>query len=123
MTAQDVEPELDYHALNAMLNLYDADGNIQFDADKQAARAYFLQHVNQNTVFFHSLKEKLDYLVEEVLGAEHGVGRSGRRDHDVGGLELLGQIVEPADVTAEAVGERAGPIGVAVGDEQRAHAP
>ncbi len=57
-------PELDYHALNAQLNLYDADGKIQFDADKRAARQYFLQHVNQNTVFFHSLKEKLDYLVE-----------------------------------------------------------
>ncbi|MHB1063265.1 MAG: hypothetical protein ACYC1Z_02030, partial [Georgenia sp.] len=54
-------PELDYHALNAMLNLYDADGKIQFDADREAARQYFLQHVNQNTVFFHNLKEKLDY--------------------------------------------------------------
>ncbi|WP_460772092.1 class 1b ribonucleoside-diphosphate reductase subunit alpha [Microbacterium sp. GXF7504] len=56
---------LDYHALNAMLNLYDEQGHIQFDADKRAAREYFLQHVNQNTVFFHSLKEKLDYLVEK----------------------------------------------------------
>ena len=56
---------LDYHALNAMLNLYDADGNIQFDKDRQAAREYFLQHVNQNTVFFHNLDEKLDYLVEK----------------------------------------------------------
>lgn len=56
---------MDYHALNAMLNLYDADGKIQFDADKRAAREYFLQHVNQNTVFFHSLKERLDYLVEK----------------------------------------------------------
>ncbi|UZN03849.1 class 1b ribonucleoside-diphosphate reductase subunit alpha [Cellulomonas sp. S1-8] len=55
---------LDYHSLNAMLNLYDADGKIQFDADRQAAREYFLQHVNQNTVFFHDLDEKLDYLVE-----------------------------------------------------------
>ena len=55
---------LDYHALNAMLNLYDADGNIQFDKDREAAREYFLQHVNQNTVFFHNLDEKLDYLVE-----------------------------------------------------------
>ena len=55
---------MDYHALNAMLNLYDADGNIQFDKDREAARQYFLQHVNQNTVFFHNLKEKLDYLVE-----------------------------------------------------------
>ena len=58
-------PEQDYHALNAQLNLYDADGNIQFDADKKAARQYFLTHVNQNTVFFHDLKEKLDYLVRE----------------------------------------------------------
>ncbi|MEV5042150.1 MULTISPECIES: class 1b ribonucleoside-diphosphate reductase subunit alpha [unclassified Microbacterium] len=56
---------MDYHALNAMLNLYGEDGKIQFDADKRAAREYFLQHVNQNTVFFHSLKEKLDYLVEK----------------------------------------------------------
>ncbi|WP_232014266.1 class 1b ribonucleoside-diphosphate reductase subunit alpha [Cellulomonas fimi] len=47
-----------------MLNLYDADGKIQFDKDREAARQYFLQHVNQNTVFFHDLDEKLDYLVE-----------------------------------------------------------
>ncbi|CAM3536034.1 ribonucleotide-diphosphate reductase subunit alpha [Rouxiella silvae] len=55
----------DYHALNAMLNLFDAEGKIQFDKDKLAARQYFLQHVNQNTVFFHNLAEKLRYLVEE----------------------------------------------------------
>ena len=59
------EPALDYHALNAMLNLYDEQGNIQFDKDRLAARQYFLQHVNQNTVFFHNLREKLDYLVVE----------------------------------------------------------
>lgn len=47
-----------------MLNLYGANGEIQFDKDREAARAYFLQHVNQNTVFFHDLNEKLDYLVE-----------------------------------------------------------
>ncbi|MBW9117611.1 class 1b ribonucleoside-diphosphate reductase subunit alpha [Rhizobium cauense] len=56
---------LDYHALNAMLNLYDEDGRIQLDKDRQAAKQYFLQHVNQNTVFFHNLREKLDYLVTE----------------------------------------------------------
>ena len=56
---------MDYHSLNAMLNLYGADGKIQFDKDREAAREYFLQHVNQNTVFFHSLKERLDYLVEK----------------------------------------------------------
>ena len=55
----------DYHALNALLNLYDENGHIQFEADRQAAHQYFLQHVNRNTVFFHSLREKLDHLVEE----------------------------------------------------------
>ena len=53
---------LGYHELNAMLNLYGADGRIQFEADHAAARQYFLQHVNTNTVFFHDLEEKLDYL-------------------------------------------------------------
>ncbi|KKB75953.1 ribonucleotide-diphosphate reductase subunit alpha [Devosia soli] len=59
------DQSLDFHALNAMLNLYDDNGNIQFDKDKQAAHQYFLQHVNQNTVFFHNLREKISYLVEE----------------------------------------------------------
>jgi ribonucleoside-diphosphate reductase alpha chain len=53
-----------YHELNAMLNLYGEDNKIQFDKDKAAAKAYFLDHVNQNTVFFHSLEEKLEYLIE-----------------------------------------------------------
>src|SRR5690625_594717 len=57
--------ELDYHALNAMLNLYDADGKIQFDADQKATRAYFEQHVVPSTVTFDSLEAKLDYLVRE----------------------------------------------------------
>ncbi|NNH72487.1 class 1b ribonucleoside-diphosphate reductase subunit alpha [Nocardia uniformis] len=56
---------MDYHALNAMLNLYGPNGEIQFDKDREAAHQYFLQHVNQNTVFFHNLAEKLDYLVSE----------------------------------------------------------
>ena len=38
VTEKDLKTEarfegMDYHALNAMLNLYDADGKIQFDAD------------------------------------------------------------------------------------------
>ncbi len=64
-TSAPTETTLDYHALNAMLNLYDDEGKIQFDKDRQAAKQYFLQHVNQNTVFFHNLREKLDYLVSE----------------------------------------------------------
>lgn len=59
-----LSPDKDYHALNAKLNLYSPDGKIQFDADKQAARQYFLQHVNQNTVYFHDLEEKMEYLIE-----------------------------------------------------------
>ena len=62
---ESLDPALDYHALNAQLNLYDTDGKIQFDADRQAARQYFLQHVNKNTVYFHDLEEKLKYLVDE----------------------------------------------------------
>jgi len=59
-----IESAMSYHELNAMINLWDKDGKMQLDKDKMAARRYFLDHVNQNTVFFHSLKERLDYLVE-----------------------------------------------------------
>ena len=55
--------QLDYHALNALLNLYDENGQIQFEKDREAANQFFLQHVNQNTVYFHDLEEKIDYLV------------------------------------------------------------
>ena len=55
---------MDYHSLNAMLNLYDADGKIQFDKDREAARQYFLQHVNQNTVFFHNFEERMRFLID-----------------------------------------------------------
>lgn len=53
-----------YYELNNMLNQPNEKGKIQLDKDKEAAKAFFIDHVNQNTVFFHSLKEKLDYLVD-----------------------------------------------------------
>lgn len=53
-----------YYELNNMLNQPNDNGEIQLDKDKEAVKAYFIDHVNQNTVFFHSLKEKLDYLVD-----------------------------------------------------------
>ncbi|WP_413649435.1 class 1b ribonucleoside-diphosphate reductase subunit alpha [Pantoea sp. B65] len=56
---------LDYHALNAMLNLYDAEGNIQFEKDHEATRQFYLQHVIPNSVPFDSLAERLQYLVAE----------------------------------------------------------
>ncbi|UDL16424.1 ribonucleotide reductase [Microbacterium phage Zooman] len=57
--------KLDYHSLNAMLNLYDADGNIQFEADKKAAREYIVNHVNANVISFESLEEKIEFLLDE----------------------------------------------------------
>jgi ribonucleoside-diphosphate reductase alpha chain len=40
------------------------DGKYQFEKDKEAVKSYFVDYINQNTVFFHDLKEKLDYLIE-----------------------------------------------------------
>lgn len=54
----------DFRTLNAQLNITDAHGNIDFESDQEAARQYFLQHVNQNTVFFHDLEEKMKYLLD-----------------------------------------------------------
>ncbi|WP_412985307.1 class 1b ribonucleoside-diphosphate reductase subunit alpha [Niallia alba] len=39
-------------------------GLYQFTKDKEAVKSYFVDNINQNTVFFHDLKEKLDYLIE-----------------------------------------------------------
>lgn len=51
-----------YLELNNRVNI-PVDGTIQLGKDKEAAHAYFLDHVNQNTVYFQSLAEKIDYLV------------------------------------------------------------
>ncbi len=56
---------MDFHALNAMLNLYDSEGNVQFDKDHQAVDSYFAQHVEPNSRRFPSLDAKLRYLVDE----------------------------------------------------------
>lgn len=56
--------EKSYIDHNAELNLFSPDGQIQFEEDKKAARQYFLTHVNPNTVYFHNIEEKLEYLVE-----------------------------------------------------------
>lgn len=66
--------ELDYHALNAELNLYGPDGKVQFGKDKEAVRQFFLQHANMNTVFFHTLQEKIDYLLDYEYYEEETIG-------------------------------------------------
>lgn len=53
-----------YIELNNEIMQRDAGGMLQLGKDREAARSYFLDYVNQNTVFFHSLREKLDYLIE-----------------------------------------------------------
>lgn len=57
-------PQQDYHALNAMLNLYDSDGRIQFDKDRDAVRAFITTHVDPNTKRFGSTAERLQYLID-----------------------------------------------------------
>lgn len=68
--------EGDYLTLNASLNFWETDekGNyvldengerqIPLEKDRQAAKAYFLNHVNPNTQWFTNLEEKLRYLTE-----------------------------------------------------------
>ena len=55
--------EVTYFSLNNELNR-PVDGTIPLHKDKEAVRAFFLEHVNPNTVFFYTLDEKLDYLIE-----------------------------------------------------------
>lgn len=52
-----------YRELNAQV--YNTrTGEINLAVDQEAARAYFLEEVNPKTVWFTTLEEKLDYLVE-----------------------------------------------------------
>ncbi|EPE2231792.1 class 1b ribonucleoside-diphosphate reductase subunit alpha [Cronobacter turicensis] len=55
----------DYHALNAMLNLYDADGRIQFEKDREAVEAFMIAHVQPRSVTFPDTHARLAYLVSE----------------------------------------------------------
>jgi ribonucleoside-diphosphate reductase, alpha subunit len=43
----------------------DAEGKLQLEKDKEAVYSYFVDYVNKNTVFFHNLKEKMDYLIKK----------------------------------------------------------
>lgn len=74
-----------YANLNAEVNLWGPDGELQLHKDKEAAHAYFLEHVNQNTVFFHSLEEKVHHLCDvEQLWSKDIVLKYG-----MGGLKTL----------------------------------
>ena len=58
-----VDPGADPHALNAMLNLYDEDGRIQFDKDHEAVDAFLDGHVRPRMRRFASTAARLDYLI------------------------------------------------------------
>ncbi|EHK0944612.1 class 1b ribonucleoside-diphosphate reductase subunit alpha [Citrobacter farmeri] len=78
-TAERVTQEsLDYHALNAMLNLYDKAGRIQFDKDRQAVEAFFTAHVHPHSVTFDSQEERLQTLVREGYYDESVLARYDR---------------------------------------------
>ncbi|MCS2147194.1 class 1b ribonucleoside-diphosphate reductase subunit alpha [Scandinavium manionii] len=55
----------DYHALNAMLNLYDKAGRIQFEKDAEAVSAFMESHVRPQTRTFANQDTRLDWLVAE----------------------------------------------------------
>lgn len=57
------EFELSYTELNSMINQLGEDGKLQLEKDKEAVRNYFLENVNPNTMFFHDIEEKLNFLV------------------------------------------------------------
>lgn len=39
-------------------------GGFDFAKDKEATKSYFVDYVNKQTVFFHDLEEKLDYMIK-----------------------------------------------------------
>lgn len=65
-TVERITPEApDFHALNAMLNLYDSNGHIPLEKDLQAVAAFMDNHVAPNSVPFSSQDDKLTWLVAE----------------------------------------------------------
>ncbi|HBR1993051.1 TPA: class 1b ribonucleoside-diphosphate reductase subunit alpha [Klebsiella quasipneumoniae subsp. similipneumoniae] len=64
-TAERITAAVDFHALNAMLNLYDSEGRIPFEKDRQAVEAFMATQVQPNTLAFASQEDKLSWLVRE----------------------------------------------------------
>lgn len=62
-TPVDKPNAITYFELNNRVNI-PVDGKIPLEKDREAVRAYFLEHVNPNTVFFYTLHEKIHYLID-----------------------------------------------------------
>ncbi|AGJ89516.1 ribonucleoside-diphosphate reductase [Raoultella ornithinolytica] len=69
----------DFHALNAMLNLYDSNGRIPFEKDHQAVDAFMATHVLTHTVSFTTQNEKLEWLIAEGYYDASVLARYDRR--------------------------------------------
>ncbi|MCQ9209429.1 class 1b ribonucleoside-diphosphate reductase subunit alpha [Granulicatella seriolae] len=69
--------DVTYFELNNELNR-PVDGKIPLHKDREAVRAFFLEHVNPNTVFFYTLDEKLDYLIEHDFIEEEFLAKYNR---------------------------------------------
>lgn len=50
--------------LNNDIMIKDDDGNYSYEKDKEAVKAFFLENINKNTIFFYTLKEKLKFLID-----------------------------------------------------------
>lgn len=73
-----------YTDYNAELYLAGEDGKLNLEADKEAARRYFLDYVNKNTRYFLSLEDKAEYLIKNKLWAPEVVDTFG-----IDGLKAL----------------------------------
>ncbi|MDN5823856.1 MAG: class 1b ribonucleoside-diphosphate reductase subunit alpha, partial [Micrococcaceae bacterium] len=62
-TTDGIGARKDYHALNAQLNLFAADGSIQLGKDHEAVEAYLAGHVEPRMIRFDDLEAKIDYLI------------------------------------------------------------
>ena len=63
-----------YLEFNAKVNLLTTDGKLQLEEDKKALQHFFQDRVNPNTVFFHTLGEKTDYMVDNGYWDKETVG-------------------------------------------------
>lgn len=62
-SVKETPKEITYFQLNNEINR-PVNNQIPLHKDQEAVRAYFIEHVNPNTVHFDSVNEKIDYLIE-----------------------------------------------------------
>lgn len=66
--------------LNNDMMKTDENGQLQFDKDKEAVKAFFVDYVNMNMAWFHDLEEKINYLVENDYYEEDLIFKYSMKD-------------------------------------------